>query len=72
MKIVLKQLPKVSVSLARNTDKPRLDRKSEWHFMVPEGNNGTHGQTQVFISGDRRVTDYHVSLNLMEKLNSLA
>lgn len=68
---VLKQPPKVSNSLARYIDKPRLDRKSEWYFMVPEGNTGTHGHTQVFISRERRVTDCHVSSNLMEKLDSL-
>lgn len=67
----LSSCQKVSISLARYIDKPRLDRKSEWHFMVPEGASSTHGHTQVFISRDRRVTDCHVSSNMMEKLDSL-
>lgn len=61
----------MSISLARYIDKPRLDRRSDWHFMVPEGNSGTHGHTQVFINRDKHVMGCHVSSNLMEKLNSL-
>lgn len=50
---------------------PRLDRESEWHFMVPEDNLGTHGHTQMFISRDRHVTVCHVSSNMMEEPDSL-
>lgn len=70
MRIFVKQQPKLSISLARNIDKPRLDSKSDWHFMVPEGNSGPHGRT-VFISRDSHVTGCHTSLNLMEKRASL-
>lgn len=61
----------MSISLACHIVKPRLDRNSMWHFMVPEGTSSTHDHTQGFIRRGRLVTDCHVSSNMMEELGRL-